>query len=80
MRHRDRLADGFRSFGIGLVVMDRHDTPVPHGYFYATAMLQHAGEIAMAVVTRQTFFAGFSISNSSKAIGYILRGQTKVKR
>jgi len=48
--------------------MDRHDTPVPHGYFYATAMLQHAGEIAMAVVTRQTLFAGFSISNSSEAI------------
>jgi len=40
--------------------MERHGTPVPHGYFYATAMLQHAGEIAMAVVTRQTLFAGFS--------------------
>ncbi len=64
MRHRDRLADGFRSFGIGVVVMDRHDTPVPHGYFHATAMLHHAGEIAVAVVTRPTLFAGFSISKS----------------
>ncbi len=52
MRHRDRLADGFRSFGIGVVVMDRHDTPVPHGCFYATAMLQHAGEISVSVVAR----------------------------
>ena len=58
---RDRLAEGFRSFGIGVVVMDRHDTPVPHGCFYCTAMLQNAGEIAMAVVTRQTLFAGFSV-------------------
>jgi len=57
---RDRLADGFRSFGIGVVVMDRHDTPVPYGYFYATAMLQQAGEIAVAVVTRPTLFASFS--------------------
>jgi len=42
---RDRLAEGLRSFGIGVVVMDRHGTPVPHGYFHATAMLQHADEI-----------------------------------
>jgi len=49
---RDRLAEGFRSFGIGVVVMDRHDTPVPHGYFYATAMLQSAGEISVSVVAR----------------------------
>jgi len=43
-----------------VVVMDRHDTPVPYGYFYATAMLQQAGEIAVAVVTRPTLFASFS--------------------
>lgn len=25
--------------------MEKQGTPVPHGYFYATAMLQHAGEL-----------------------------------
>jgi len=61
MRHRDRLAEGLRSFGIGVVVMDRHDTPVPHGYFSATAVLQRAGEIAAFVFdTRDLFPSGMS--------------------
>ncbi len=60
MRHRDRLAEGLRSFGIGVVVMDRHDTPVPHGSFYATAMLQHAGEPVSISACQWRLFASFS--------------------
>ncbi len=50
--HRHGCLTCVLQHGSGIKVVMRHGDvarlfPVPHGYFYATAMLQHAGEIAM---------------------------------
>lgn len=40
----DRLSQALRNFGLGVVTMQQHDTPVPFGHFWVTAMCQAAGE------------------------------------
>lgn len=40
----DRLSQALKDFGLGVVTMQEHGTPVPYGHFYVTRMCQAAGE------------------------------------
>ena len=39
----DRLSRALRDFGLGVVTMQEHGTPVPYGHFWVNAMCAFAG-------------------------------------
>lgn len=52
----DRLSQALKNFGLGVVTMQEHGTPVPYGYFWVTAMCQAAGECLTKLAWLSTCF------------------------